>query len=151
MPRKWSHHVNQQQPADPRLRRRALWALLAAGIGALAAATLLQGWQPRLESWVVANQQTLASNPWAVALALLLLFLPLMAAALYCTLYGRRVVAEQRFPPAGALVIRATTIEEGPRAVLRGRLMQALGWCLLLLSVGFPLWLAAVLHQVLSP
>ncbi|HEV8397340.1 MAG TPA: hypothetical protein VGQ37_23815 [Vicinamibacterales bacterium] len=79
-----------------------------------------------------------------VRLALLAaaLIAPLLPFAAYLWSIGRRTVRNQRFPPPGVRVLRATAATTGGSAVTRGRVLQGLALVLgaAALALGVMLW-----------
>lgn len=137
--RRWVEHLNYELnhstdvvPADLRLRRIALWALLGAALLGVATTRWLL---PALaDALLRARLEGRITIPLAcyLFLALILLVAGLVIAfALYAIRFGKRVRDGALYPPVGTRVIRNTRVVRGPLAVLIGRVQVVLGYALI--------------------
>lgn len=74
--------------------------------------------------------------------------IPLLIAAVFTFRSGYRSVMSKRYPPTGMWLIVDTPIQQGDRAVLRGRMMQTAGVLMGLIAVGFPIALWWIVHSI---
>jgi hypothetical protein len=131
--------------ADPGTRRFALVSLvIAAGLGT-AALVVLDSFHQSLLSWFLAHEPDVRVT--IIAIALLVLLMPLLLMAGWVWRYGGRVLRASRHPPQGVKVIRDTPVIHGARARLYGRLYQALAAVLVLAALSV-LWVSWMLWRL---
>jgi hypothetical protein len=131
--------------ADPGARRFALVCLaVAAGLGT-GTLVLLDSYRQSLLSWFVAREPGVQVT--LIAIALLLLLMPLLLMAGWVWRYGIRVLRDSRHPPLGVRVIRDTPVIRGAGARRYGRLCQALAAALVLAALSF-LWFSWMLWRL---
>lgn len=120
------------QPADPRLRRRAIATVLATIAVAMIAYLMLAQRIDQLSSLPPAQARaTLAHILGWSTLAVSILVATLGA---YVWQLGKKIRHARRFPPPGTGVIRDTVVLTGEQARQRGRIAQFLGATLVVLS-----------------
>ncbi len=131
--------MGQFQPADPGIRRKALWEIGGAMLLGFCAILASEYFQVDVQSWLERNINYLAQHPVVVFLVVLTLVSPLVAAGLYLLLLGKRVVQAQRFPPPGYAVVRDTPVLQGTPAIRRGRMVQVASLLVVVGAVAIPL------------
>ncbi len=126
------------QPADPRVRRRFLLAMiLVAAVGAVALLSL-DDHLSRLHGQLAAPQpEDLAQAQRAVRVFLALVAAAGVAFSLYFGRVSWRALHAERFPPPGTRVISDTLVRHGPAARRRAQagLVLAIATLLLTLAV----------------
>lgn len=133
------------QQADPGARRFALVCLaVAAGLGS-GTLVLLDSYRRSLLSWFLAREPDVQVT--LIAIALLLLLMPLLLMAGWVWRYGIRVLRGSRHPPLGVKVIRDTPVISGAGARLYGRLYQASAAALVLAALSV-LWFSWMLWRL---
>ena len=121
---------SQIQPADPIARRKAIvWSCVAGGLLALFALFLSPG-EARLQAWIVDHSDLLVESPLTAAGLMFVFLSPIVIGAFFAIGYSERVRRDQRFPPAGAKVIRDTPILQGAQALARATKLKVLGYLL---------------------
>ena len=136
-------------PADPALRRIALW-----GWGTLGALGLIAIWY--VTRVLSAAQAMAVYDPRGAFLAVQRVVIPVViagvvltvAVAVYCLVNGLRIIRAARFPAPGARVIRTTAIRRGPAAQRVGLAMAALSLVMLVASLAMPVFLHRVMLAV---
>ena len=136
-------------PADPALRRIALWAW-----GTLGALGLVGIWY--VTRVLSAAQAMAVYDPRGAFLAVQRIVIPVViagvvltvAVAVYCLVNALRIIRASRFPAPGARVIRATPIRRGPAAQRVGIAMAALSLVMLVASLAMPMFLHRVMRAV---
>lgn len=128
------------EPADPRLRRRAIIALVAAGLIGATGIAMLQQWLDELARGRDATDPgTLGLMATALALTIGIACASLLVLGFYLWRLGTRVHASMRFPPPGMRVLRDTPVVRGADASRRARMLQILAGVLLLCAAGLTL------------
>ena len=139
------------QSADPAARHRAIilvGATAAIGTALIYAATSRQA---QLIAWLEQHLDVALRFP-AIGLAVgFALTAPLLGAAAYLFLHGRRVVVSRRWPPPGQSVVRDTPVTHGMMAVYRGRVLQILASAMALVGSAIPLLLWQLLRTLGAP
>lgn len=134
------------QKADPRARRVALIVVIATSIfGSLLLYLLLES-DERLLPWLEANIDFLLANLWLVGLTGFIAVSPILAAAVYLFVYGRRIIRYERMPPPGYALVKATIIREGSQAVWRGRLLMVLATIVFIAALSVPIVLSLMFY-----
>lgn len=124
-------------------RHRALVALvLGAAAGALGLA-LLTDHLARLQA--AGGRDALVQLRATLALAVGIGVAGAFGIGVFCFRLGRQVCREERFPPAGARLVKRTTVHTGAAAVRRGRGAQAFGVVCMVLALALLALLVAVL------
>ena len=122
--------------ADPVARRRALTIVVVGGVlGLLAIQWLLPWARGRVEQAVYEGGLPQSAVCKSVLVGLMLVATSVAAFGVYAFRFGRRVVAEERFPPAGITVVRDTRVLHGRAARLLGRAQAINGALLVVLAV----------------
>ena len=114
----------QIQTPDPVARKKALILL---GVGMIFGCVFLSTYEwylAHLEEWILAQPERRQEKLLWILAALLVLFLPVLFAAVYFWRTACSVMDAQRFPLPGAKVIRQTPILTGAKALFRGRVLQ---------------------------
>lgn len=142
--------MSEIQQADPKARRRAVYAFVCCaviGVGVILA--FLNG-RPTLEAWVIQDAAKRAFRLRLVLGALgVLIAVPLAGLAVYLWRFGSLVMHAKRFPPPGVAVIRDTPILRDRAAQRRGLLLRMLA-AFLAVAVGVVLVLLWVLAGFLA-
>jgi hypothetical protein len=114
--------------AQPNALRRFILLIVAAAVLGVAVIVVMDMSRPALIAWATSDPSLTRMRVQVLIAGLgLLLFLPLLAAAAYLWLFGRRVLREERFPPQGASVLRDVPIVRGEAARRRARTLQTIG------------------------
>jgi hypothetical protein len=137
------------QRADAAARRRALVAALAVAVAGVLAYFAFDAWVTDLQSRTPSDAAQALSGVlvWATAAVCVVV----LAFAVYAWRLGRKAATTGRFPPHGMTVVRDTSILEGPRAIVRGRMLQAVAVVLIVAAaalMALVLQLAARLPSV---
>ena len=141
--------INEIRKADPGARRRAiLVVVLGAAVGGLLIAGFEHFREP-FRDWLISDPaETARREKLAIYASVVVLCVPVMAAAAYFWLLGAKVLRAQQFPPPGFRVIRDTPVIDGRGAVTRGHVLQVVAVCQGLGAAGlcwFLLWLVGTL------
>lgn len=122
------------QRADPVARRRAVLALVAVVVVAIAGYVALDTWLVGLRERDPAEaRRALATALTWVTVALSALLIALGA---YAWQLGGRTRRSLRFPPPGVPVVKDTLVLEGKEARTRGALIRIIAGGLIALSIG---------------
>jgi ABC-type dipeptide/oligopeptide/nickel transport system permease subunit len=126
------------QKADPAARRRSLLMISIAAIIGVTVVVLFEQYRSQLEDLLERNVDFLIAHPELIAIIVLALMIPIIAAAFYLWYFGTSIILAKRFPPPGVAVARDTLILSGTKAINRGRVMQVLAVSLLVACLAFP-------------
>ena len=127
------------QLADPKIKRRAIWAICVATCLGLSAILAFEYFRDYLQFWLEKNFDFLLENTIVLFIATLVFMSPVLGAGIYLLLLGNRTVRAQRFPPPGHAVARDTPVLEGWQGVRRGRVIQLLALFLLCAAGTIPI------------
>jgi hypothetical protein len=139
--------MNDIQRADPTARRQAVLVVVT---GTVIGVLLILGFerlQVPLRDWILSEPERTAQRVTLVFLIMTAVLVgPLLALAVYFWRLGVRVVRGQQFPPPMYRVVRDTRILRGRAAVVRGRLLEGLAVCLVIVAglLSFVLWWVAL-------
>jgi len=130
------------QRADPKARRKAIRVTCVATVVGVAAILGFDQAREAIQSWLLEHIDFVLEHPIVVLLGAFIFASPILAAGIYCFLFGNRVVRAQRFPPPGYAVVRDTPILQGRQGVWRGRIIQFISLLLLCSAAAIPfiLW-----------
>jgi len=138
-----AHSAPDVVRADPQARQRAIAIVLGGGICGVVATRWLLPWaHERLAQGVYEGSLPQSVVCKSVLVGLMLVAASVVAFGVYAYRFGRRVVEQERFPPAGTKVVRNTRVVSGRAArflgraqAINGAMIVALGFALLALCV----------------
>lgn len=136
------------QKADPHARKWAIWIVIG---GALFGTTIIAGYgyfERQIYGWIEDNLELLTANPELPSLFGLVVVFPLLAFAIYLYVYGHRAARAKRIPAPGYAVIRDTAVHTGTRALVLGRIVQAVSLMIILASAMIPVFFWYVFSQL---
>ena len=134
--------TQQIQPADPVARRRAVVLLVAVGIAGALLIGAAGHYRDGLRDWILADPQAAVGRiRMLLQVTIVLTVAPLIAFGVYALRLGRRVHRDDRFPPVGQRVVRATRIVGGAAAQAYATRLERIG----AVSIGVGALLAIVL------
>lgn len=136
------------QKADPQARRKAVLTLLAGALVGAGLFFLLEFFIGNANLWIESNAMLLIQHHYLSFLIMLLLVSPIIWLCIYLIRFAEKVINTQRFPPPATPVIRDVRVLEGRQAVVRGRLVQALCWIIVLASALIPLLVWYIFYSV---
>ncbi|MCI0625937.1 MAG: hypothetical protein L0387_30565 [Acidobacteria bacterium] len=135
------------QRADPRVRRKAVLLVACGMVAGLVIIPLTEFYRPALVDWITRDPEQIDSRlRLAVAVLAVAFAGPLLGFAAYLWRLGNHIVRAERFPAAGAVVMRDTVVLQGTPARRRGRLMQLVAVLLVSAVTAF----TVVLWQLVS-
>lgn len=123
-------------PADPGARRRALTLVVVGGAAGILAIEYLLPWaRGRLAQAVYDGSVPRSAICKSVLMGLMVVATSVAGFGVYAFRLGRRVLSEERFPPAGTKVVRDTRVLRGRAARILGRAQAINGALLVLLAL----------------
>ncbi len=126
------------QKADSAARSRAIWIAVIGLILAAVLIVLLNVFEEAFTEWGKDLAADVINQPQMVSVILFVVMLPLLASSVFVFIQGQRIVRAQRMPYPGQVVIKDTPVIEGPKAVQRGRAIQAIAVIMAAMSVAIP-------------
>ncbi len=136
------------QRADPVLRRRALWLLIAGIVMGGVVIAGFEHYRPWLQRWLVSEPAYFKHRLLLVTTILIAATsIPLVAASAYVWRRALRARVARRMPPPGERVIRDTPVLVGEAALRQARIQQRIAVALSICAIALAmlLWRMAAL------